>query len=89
MQPPSRVSASVALTAIEQTYLAQGIVVALPEEQYVRLLSEMANSGVLGGQVYDAAIAACAKWAGADTILTFNEKHFRQFASDDLAIVVP
>ena len=89
MPPPFRVSASSALRAIEQTYLVQGTVVAWRSEEYVGLLHELANGGTVGGQVYDAAIAACARWAGADMILTFNERHCRPFASDDLAIVVP
>lgn len=34
-------------------------------------------------------IAACARAANADTLLTFNARHFQRLASPDLTIVVP
>jgi predicted nucleic acid-binding protein len=40
-------------------------------------------------RVYDALIAACAKKAKVDVLLTFNERHFRQFEGDGLSIEVP
>ena len=41
------------------------------------------------GQTYDVVIAACARKARANVLLTFNEKHFAPFAGDDLEIIVP
>jgi predicted nucleic acid-binding protein len=39
--------------------------------------------------VYDAVIAACARLAGATTLLTFNERHFMALGEEGLEIVVP
>jgi predicted nucleic acid-binding protein len=86
---PSRVGPSAALGAIEETFLTNGRVVAMRHEQYVYLLYDLVNGGTVGGQVYDASIAACARAAGATELLTFNEHHFRTFATDDFAIIVP
>ena len=89
LPPPTRVEPRRALDAIEDTFLRNGTVVALRPEQYVQLLHDLVSGGTIGGQVYDAAIAACARAAGADVLLTFNERHFRPFATDVFAIVVP
>jgi hypothetical protein len=34
-------------------------------------------------------IAACARAAGASTLLTFNDRHFLPFAGQGLEVVVP
>jgi predicted nucleic acid-binding protein len=86
---PHRVSASVALRAIEDTFLTKAEVVALRHEQYVHLLYDLVRRETVGGQVFDAAIVACARLAGVDVILTFNERHFRRFEGDGLEIEVP
>src|SRR4051794_25992063 len=86
---PSRVRPSDALAAIERSFLAQGIVVALRHEQYIFLLYDLVNRGTVGGQVYDAAIVACARQAGVTELLTLNERHFRRFEGDGLSVVVP
>ena len=74
---------------IRDSFLAQGTVVALQQDDYERLLQEMVATGTLGGQVYDAAIVACARLAGAEVIVTFNERHFRRFEGNGLTIEVP
>jgi predicted nucleic acid-binding protein len=86
---PHSISASVALGAIEDTFLTQGIVVALRHEQYVSLLYDLVNGDTVGGQVFDAAIVACARQAGVAVIVTFNERHFRRFEGNGLTIEVP
>ena len=89
MPVPSRVLPHDALQGIERTFLAQGRVAALGAQEYVQLLQEMANDRTLGGQVYDAAIVACARQAGVEVILTFNERHFRRFEGGGLTVEVP
>ncbi len=64
-------------------------VVALDVDQYLRLVQNAAVGGIIGGQIYDAVIAACARAANVATLLTFNERHFRPYADQGLAIVVP
>jgi predicted nucleic acid-binding protein len=39
-------------------------------------IRELANRGIFGGRIYDAAIARAARDAGAEAILTFNVRHF-------------
>jgi len=53
------------------------------------LLRGAPEAQISGGQVYDAVIAACARKARVNALLTFNEKHFEPFAGDGLEIVVP
>jgi predicted nucleic acid-binding protein len=86
---PLRIPPAEALRAIDVTFLSRGTVFAPTNAQHVRMLRDIVTDGIVGGRVYDAAIAACARLAGVDVILTFNERHFPQFASDQLAIVVP
>lgn len=49
---------------------------ALGAKDMAQLLTGLAGSGVAGGRVYDAVHARTAVKAGADTIVTWNEKHF-------------
>jgi len=48
----------------------------------------VAEHGVCGKQVHDAAIVAAAKAASADQVLTFNREHFQRFESE-IAIRTP
>lgn len=51
-------------------------VVALSEAEHVRALEESAAAGISGGSIYDALIAHCALKAKAQTVYTWNTKHF-------------
>ncbi|MFZ5619138.1 MAG: PIN domain-containing protein [Pseudomonadota bacterium] len=51
-------------------------IVALPAEETVRLLREMAEIGIAGGRIYDALHARTAVYAGAAAVVTWNVKHF-------------
>ena len=88
MPRPYRVSASAAWAIIEHGF-ASAEIVALDAAAHVELLRASAASGVMGGQVYDALIAACARAAGVDAILTFNARHFQRLVAPDIAVVVP
>ena len=87
--PPNRFSPADAVTLIERGILSIATVVALSSEEYVELIRHAARDGVSGGQIYDAVIVATARAAGADELLTFNERHFRRFEGDGLTVVVP
>ncbi len=56
--------------------------VALDVEEYFAALEEAAAAGIVGGSVYDGLLARCALKAGADTIYTWNVKHFQQFGPE-------
>lgn len=49
---------------------------ALDESEYVRVLEAAVESGISGGGIHDAVIAHCALKAKAQTIYTWNTKHF-------------
>ena len=51
---------------------------AVPGAAHVRLLRRLAACGIAGGRAYDAIICECARRAGAETLLTFNDRHFVQ-----------
>ena len=86
---PFRISSAEALVLLEQGLVPRATIVVLDPAGYSTLLRRMAREGVVGGRIYDAVIAACARAGGADELLTFNERHFRQFEGDGLRVVVP
>jgi toxin FitB len=89
MPVPMRVIPEDAVSGIEATFLSIDTVLALAQDDYVQLIRDLAIGGTIGGQVYDAAIVACARQAGVEVILTFNERHFRRFEGNGLMIEVP
>lgn len=87
---PHRLSPSDCRALLEANFAPEMVeVVALTAEGYRRLIHDAPAGNISGGRVYDAVIAACARSADVDTLLTFNERHFAQFSGEDLAIVVP
>jgi predicted nucleic acid-binding protein len=85
---PHRLAANDALTLIEANFLL-GEVVALQPDDYRELLRQAPPRSIVGGQTYDAVIVACARASRADTLLTFNVRHFQRIAPEELKIVVP
>ena len=55
--------------------------IALTGDEYRAAIKDAAATGVVGGTIYDALIARCAMKAEADTIYTWNMRHFRQFGA--------
>lgn len=78
LPPPHRFSVQDALTLIESNW-GEAEVFALTPSEYWKLLRECRDEGFSGGQVYDAVIAACARKAGAERLLTWNLDHFSRF----------
>lgn len=86
---PHRIAPSDALNLLEENFMRAVKVVGLGAANYRTLLRGAPDAGVSGGRVYDAVIAACARKARVDALLTFNEKHFASFGGADLEIIVP
>jgi predicted nucleic acid-binding protein len=86
---PHRIAPADAWSLLEANFLQGVKVVALGASAYGILLRRAPDADISGGQTYDAVIAACARKARVNALLTFNEKHFAPFAGDDLEIVVP
>jgi predicted nucleic acid-binding protein len=52
--------------------------VSLTEVEYIAAI-EAASAAIVGGAIYDALIARCAIKAGADVLLTWNQRDFSRF----------
>ena len=57
-------------------------IVTLTSAMYRETIQECAESGWIGGRIYDALHLRCAKKAACDRIYTFNVRHFRQLAPE-------
>jgi predicted nucleic acid-binding protein len=74
------------LLAAEQVYLfveqipARLTVIALQQDDYLKTIRELAERRLASGRIYDALLLACARKSRAQTIYTWNLKHFRQLA---------
>ena len=56
--------------------------ISLNEQEYFQVIQGCAERGFTGGRVYDALLLACAAKSGAQTIFTWNVKHFRAIAPE-------
>ncbi len=57
-------------------------ITALDDGEYMSLLRELAGRGVSGGRCYDGLLLACARKCQAETIYTWNKRHFDRLAPD-------
>lgn len=85
---PHRLAPPTAAALLELNFRSQDTV-ALEAEAYWELVASAADGEIAGGTIYDAVISECARTAGAESILTLNERHFAAFARDGLSVVVP
>ena len=53
-------------------------IVALDGEEYADVLQASATLGIVGGGIYDAMLAHCAIKAKAETIYSWNSRHYAQ-----------
>jgi predicted nucleic acid-binding protein len=60
-------------------------VVALESEDYIDTREVSAALGIVGGSIYDAILARCALKACAETIYTWNIRHYAQCGHEVLA----
>jgi predicted nucleic acid-binding protein len=58
--------------------------VALDEDEYYATIEQASALGVRGGTVYDALLARCALKARAETLYTWNVKHFQQLGLEEV-----
>jgi predicted nucleic acid-binding protein len=64
-------------------------VVALTPREVWSLIGGAPASGVVGGRVYDALIAASVRKVHGTVLMTLNPRHFEQFADASLEVVTP
>jgi predicted nucleic acid-binding protein len=77
LPPPHRMKARDVLAALEGSF-GEADVVALNGTETWALLKALPRPGIAGGSAYDAQIAACARKAQADVILTWNRRDFQR-----------
>jgi predicted nucleic acid-binding protein len=75
------ISPATAWRAIERN-LPHFEVIALSVEEYRQAIQDLAALGIGGGPTYDALIAAVARKADVDLLLTLNTSHFLRVAPD-------
>jgi predicted nucleic acid-binding protein len=81
MPSPQRRNASEAMLFVADIQ-ARLTTISLTPEEYFTAISEYSAMGVSGGAIYDALIARCALKAKAESIFTWNIRHFRQFGPE-------
>lgn len=57
-------------------------IIALDAEEYIAAIEKAAAAGVVGGLVYDALLASCAMKIKAETIFTWNLRHYERLWPD-------
>ncbi len=78
---PYRFTPEEALAVVEQTSRTFRLV-ALTAVELVATIADLARRNLAGGMIYDAPLLACARKMDAETIYTFDTKHFKQIAPD-------
>lgn len=75
---------------MRETFLepAEGIV-SLDPQAYRQLVEGAPRRRIEGGRIYDAVIAECARIAGVEALLTFNERDFLDLVTPPTRVVVP
>jgi predicted nucleic acid-binding protein len=86
---PYRLAPTDALALLDSNFISTTKTTALDGKSYRTLLRQAPADGIVGGQTYDAVIAACALQAKVATLLTFNEQHFVSFRVKGIEVVVP
>jgi predicted nucleic acid-binding protein len=57
-------------------------IIGLNEKEYFNAISAASAVGVVGGGIYDAVLGHCALKANAESIYTWNLKHFKRLGPD-------
>jgi len=73
-----RISAALALRLIRENIVGSAEIVALSTQEYLAAAAQLAETGILGGAIYDALLALAAEKAGATRILTLNGDDLRR-----------
>lgn len=87
---PNRISPDAASQLLLANLEMPGVrTVALDVGRYADIVRAAPREGIVGGRIHDRVILECALLAGAQTLLTFNRRHFEYLAHRRIEIVVP
>jgi predicted nucleic acid-binding protein len=81
MPPPYRFRSEQAMLFLSDIESRLNLI-ALDANEYFQAIGDLAAMGVAGGAIYDGLLARCALKAKAQSIYTWNVRHFRQFGPD-------
>jgi predicted nucleic acid-binding protein len=73
---PHRLAPADAWALVKANFVERRQVIALTGRLYANVLRDFVQQVLGGGRAYDAVIAACARHARAEVLLTFNTRHF-------------
>lgn len=79
--PPHRVAPDQAVEFLE-SMRGRFSFISLDGDVYLAAIRDAAANRIIGGTIYDALIARCAIQAGADTIFTWNTRHFQLLGTE-------
>jgi predicted nucleic acid-binding protein len=74
-----RLAAGEALAVLRANW-SETETISLNSQEHWAFLQTASDSRIMGGQAYDALLAACARKAGVHVLLTWNEAHFARWA---------
>ena len=89
LPPEFRITASDALTLIQEEIFGRMSVHDLPAADRIVLLQAAAQDGITGGRIYDAHITEIARAAGAKVVVTDNRRHFVSALRYDMRVETP
>jgi len=90
LPPPHRLSPPYCRALLAANFMGDTAeIVALGADTYAHLLQSAPERNIAGGAIYDAVILESGLAAGADVLLTFNDRQFRALAGSAIQIVVP
>ncbi len=82
------ISPQVAGKLIQENIVPAAALVAIHADDYLALLKGLIEKGLTGGAVYDAVIAAAARRAEVDMLVTLNVGHFQRVWPEGSARIV-
>ena len=88
LPPPYRLRPRDALALMEGNWADVEVVATAASETW-KLLGTLCASGTAGGASYDAVVAACARKAKVDVILTWNLRDFERVVPSGLTVTAP
>ena len=86
---PHRLSTQDARDLLERNFRRTAHLVSLSADQSWNVLDELASRSIAGGAAHDGVILACARRAGAASILTFNRRDFERLGLGEIEIRAP
>ena len=81
MPPPHRLRSEQAMLFLADIR-SRLTLFALDAEEYFQAIEEFAAMGVTGGAIYDGLLTRCALKARAESIYTWNVRHYRKFGPE-------